>query len=49
LVVIVTGCAERDDISDAKGREVGAVLINPVDPDALAAAVDEAVAGSGRR
>ena len=38
-VVIVTGWAERDDIARARGREVDSVLIKPVDPDALTAAV----------
>ncbi len=38
-VVIVTGWAERDDIARARGREVDAVLIKPVDPDALTSAV----------
>jgi two-component system, OmpR family, response regulator len=42
-VVIVTGWAERDDIARARGREVDAVLIKPVDPDALTAAVNEVV------
>jgi CheY-like chemotaxis protein len=42
-VVIVTGWAERDDIAAAKGRDVDTVLIKPVDPDALASAVDDAV------
>lgn len=44
-VVIVTGWAERDDITRARGHEVDAVLIKPVDPDALAAAVSDVVAG----
>jgi CheY-like chemotaxis protein len=38
-VVVVTGWAEREDIARARGREVDAVLIKPVDPDALAGAV----------
>ena len=42
-VVVVTGWAEREDIASARGREVDAVLIKPVDPDALAAAVGEAI------
>ena len=42
-VVIVTGWAEREDIARARGREVDAVLIKPVDPDALTAAVNEVV------
>ncbi len=40
-VVIVTGWAERDDITRARGKEVDAVLIKPVDPDALTAAVND--------
>ncbi len=44
-VVVVTGWAEREDIASARGREVDAVLIKPVDPDALAAAVGEAIRG----
>jgi two-component system, OmpR family, response regulator len=47
-VVIVTGWAERDDISHARGRDVDAVLIKPVDPDALTAAVNEVAQGRGR-
>ncbi|HSN13925.1 MAG TPA: response regulator [Anaeromyxobacteraceae bacterium] len=47
-VVIVTGWAEREDIAQAKGREVDAVLVKPVDPDALAQAVVD-VARGGRR
>ncbi len=47
-VVIVTGWAEREDISNARGREVDAVLIKPVDPDALTAAVAEAIRSRGR-
>jgi CheY-like chemotaxis protein len=38
-VVIVTGYAEREDISRARGKEVDAVLVKPVDPDALTAMV----------
>ncbi len=38
-VVVVTGYAEREDISAASGRDVDAVLVKPVDPDQLAAAV----------
>jgi two-component system OmpR family response regulator len=40
-VVIVTGWAEREDIARARGREVDAVLIKPVDPDALTQAVSD--------
>ncbi len=42
-VIVVTGYAERQDIAEARGRDVDAVLVKPVDPDALAAAVDEVV------
>jgi CheY-like chemotaxis protein len=40
-VVVVTGWAEREDIARARGREVDAVLIKPVDPDALTDTVAE--------
>ena len=42
-VVVVTGYTEREDISNARGREVDAVLVKPVDPDALVAAVAQMV------
>jgi len=38
-VVVVTGYSERDDIASAHGKEIDAVLVKPVDPDVLAAAV----------
>jgi CheY-like chemotaxis protein len=41
-VVVVTGWAEREDIQRARGHDVDAVLIKPVDPDALSAAVSDA-------
>jgi len=47
-VVIVTGWAERDDIARARGREVDAVLIKPVDPDALTQAVSDVAQGRRR-
>ena len=47
-VVIVTGWAEREDITSARGRDVDAVLIKPVDPDALTAAIAEAIRARGR-
>lgn len=47
-VVIVTGWAERDDIATARGREVDAVLIKPVDPDALTQAITDVAQGRGR-
>jgi CheY-like chemotaxis protein len=40
-VVIVTGWVEREDIARARGGDVDAVLIKPVDPDALAQAVSD--------
>jgi DNA-binding NarL/FixJ family response regulator len=43
--VVVTGWAEREDIARARGREVDAVLIKPVDPDALTDTVAEVLAG----
>ena len=42
-VVVVTGYTEREDISSARGREVDAVLVKPVDPDALVATVEQVV------
>lgn len=47
-VVVVTGWAEREDIAQAKGHDVDAVLIKPVDPDALTAAVANAARGHER-
>jgi CheY-like chemotaxis protein len=47
-VVVVTGWAEREDITNARGREVDAVLIKPVDPDALTAAVSEVAQARSR-
>jgi two-component system, OmpR family, response regulator len=47
-VVIVTGWAEREDITRARGHEVDAVLIKPVDPDALSEAVGDAIRARGR-
>ena len=46
-VVIVPGGAEREDITCARGREVDAVLIKPVDPDTLTAAVGDAIRARG--
>ena len=42
-VVVVNGYAERDDIKRARGHEVDAVLVKPVDPAALTATVDQMV------
>ncbi len=47
-VVIVTGFAEREDIADARGKHVDAVLVKPVDPDALAQTVTDVAHGRGR-
>jgi CheY-like chemotaxis protein len=44
-VVIVTGWAEREDIASARGKEVDAVLIKPVDPEALTQAVSDVANG----
>ncbi len=38
-IIVVTGWAEREDISSA--REIDAVLVKPVDPDVLAQAVSD--------
>ena len=47
-VVLVTGYAERADIAGARGREVDALLVKPVDPDALTAAVAGVMLDRGR-
>jgi two-component system OmpR family response regulator len=47
-VVVVTGWAEREDIASARGHEVDAVLIKPVDPDALTSTVSEVARARGR-
>jgi len=47
-VVIVTGWAEREDINRARGHEVDAVLIKPVDPDALTDTLSEVLTACGR-
>jgi CheY-like chemotaxis protein len=47
-VVIVTGYAEREDIASARGRGVDAVLVKPIDPDSLTAALDEIMKGRRR-
>ena len=43
-VIVVTGYSERDDISDARGREVDAVLVKPIDPDWLVASIARVIA-----
>jgi two-component system OmpR family response regulator len=47
-VIIVTGYADRDDIATARGHEVDAVLVKPVDPDSLAAVVGQMVGRKAR-
>ena len=48
-VVVVTGWADREDIATARGRrDVDAVLLKPVDPDALAQAVSDVAQGRSR-
>src|SRR5512133_3777462 len=47
-VVVVTGWAERDDIASARGRDVDAVLIKPVDPEALTQMVTDVAQRRGR-
>jgi two-component system, OmpR family, response regulator len=42
-VVVVTGYAEREDIASARGKLVDAVLVKPVEPDALTSAVEAVV------
>ncbi len=45
-IIVVTGWAEREDISSA--REVDAVLVKPVDPDTLAQTVSDVARVAGR-
>ena len=47
-IVIVTGWAEREDIVQARGRDVDAVLVKPVDPDVLARTVADVAPGRRR-
>lgn len=47
-VVVVTGYAEREDITSARGRNVDAVLVKPIDPDALTSALEEIMKGRRR-
>ncbi len=46
-VVVVTGWAEREDITSARGKHVDAILVKPVDPDALAQTVADVARGRG--
>jgi len=45
-IVVVTGWAERDDIASARGKHVDAVLIKPVEPDALTQTVTDVARGA---
>ena len=45
-IIVVTGWAEREDISSA--REIDAVLVKPVDPDVLAQAVSDVARSRAR-
>jgi CheY-like chemotaxis protein len=48
-VVVVTGWVDREDIVTARSRrDVDAVLLKPVDPDALTQAVSDVARGRGR-
>jgi CheY-like chemotaxis protein len=47
-VVLVTGWAEHQDIERARGREVDAVLVKPVDPERLTEVVAASLAARGR-
>jgi two-component system OmpR family response regulator len=47
-VVVVTGWAEREDIASARGKHVDAILVKPVDPDALAQTVSDVAHGRSR-
>lgn len=47
-VVVVTGWAEREDIVSARGKHVDAILVKPVDPDALAQTVSDVAHGRAR-
>ena len=47
-VVVVTGWAEREDVLRARGGAVDAVLVKPIEPEALLAAVERALRQAGR-
>lgn len=47
-VLVLTGYSNREDLERARGREVDAVLLKPIDPDELAGAVAAALGGPGR-
>ncbi len=44
-VLVVTGYSERDDLTAAEGKEVDRVLVKPVDPDVLVAAIRDVLRG----
>ena len=44
-ILVVTGYTDRDDVHRARGRDVDAVLVKPVDPDELTAAVAAVLKG----
>lgn len=46
-VILVTGWAEREDVRQARGHEVDAVLLKPVDPESLTQAVVGSLARRG--
>lgn len=47
-VVLVTGWTDHDDVEQARGRDVDAVLTKPVDPDRLVEVVAAVAASRGR-
>ncbi len=47
-VVVVTGWTEHQGVERARGREVDAVLVKPVDPDQLTRVVTAALEARGR-
>lgn len=47
-VVLVTGWTERQDVARARGREVDAVLVKPIDPDELTGVVASSLAARER-
>ena len=38
-IVVVTGWGERGDLAEARGREVDALLVKPVDPETLTSTI----------
>ncbi len=47
-VVVVTGWADREDIANARGKHVDAVLLKPVEPDALSQTISDLARGRAR-